>query len=207
MRHIAVILLALAVAGPARAGSKDKKLDIYWIDVEGGAATLIVTPGGESVLVDAGNPGGRDPQRIHKVATEVAGLQKIDHLVVTHLHRDHYGGVAELAALMPVGTLYENGIETAPAEEQKNEAVPAFRTAKVGKRVAIKVGEKLPVAGLSLVVRGARKEFDKGKRKNAACGAATPKAEDKSDNANSVVLSLDYKGWKFFDGGDLTWNL
>jgi competence protein ComEC len=207
MRHIALVALALAVAGPARAGAKDKKLDIYWIDTEGGAATLIVTPAGESVLVDAGNPGGRDPQRIHKVATEVAGLKQIDHLVVTHLHRDHYGGVAELAALMPVKTLYENGIESAPEEEQKNAAVADFRAAKVGKRVPVKVGAKLPVKGVNLVVRGARKEFDKGNRKNAACAGAKPKPEDKTDNANSVVLTLDYKGWKFFDGGDLTWNM
>jgi competence protein ComEC len=207
MRHFALIALSLALTTPAWAGPKDKKLDLYWIDTEGGAATLIVTPSGESVLIDAGNPGGRDPQRIHKVATEIAGLKQIDHLIVTHLHRDHYGGVAELAALMPVKTLYENGIESAPEAEQKNEGIPAFRAAKVGKRVVIKVGDKLPVAGITLEVRGARKEFAKGTRKNAACGDAKPRAEDKSDNANSVVLSLDYKGWKFFDGGDLTWNM
>ncbi|MBG31069.1 MAG: MBL fold metallo-hydrolase, partial [Opitutae bacterium] len=58
-------------------------LDVYWVDVEGGAATLVVTPAGESLLVDTGNPGTRDAGRIHEVATKVAGLKKIDHLITT----------------------------------------------------------------------------------------------------------------------------
>lgn len=206
------VLLALALAGgsaPALAGSKDKKLDIYWVDVEGGAATLIVTPTGESVLIDAGNPGGRDSQRIHKVATEVAGLKQIDHLVVTHLHVDHFGGVAELAGMMPIKTLWENGVERSAEKEQKHAAVPAYQAAKVGKRMPVKVGSKLPVKGVNLTVRGARQEFDNASagKPNAACTDLKPKDPDLSDNANSVVVTLDYKGWKFFDAGDLTWNM
>src|SRR6186997_392529 len=95
-----LLLLALLTTF-AHAGSNDGKLDIYWVDAEGGGATLIVTPTGESVLIDSGNPGGRDAGRIHKTATEVAGLKKIDHYVTTHFHIDHFGGAAELAALMP----------------------------------------------------------------------------------------------------------
>src|SRR5258706_8089903 len=81
------------------AGKADGKLDVYWIDSEGGGSTLIVTPGAESVLIDSGNPGGRDSKRIHKVATEVAGLKRIDHYVTTHFHVDHFGGAAELSTL------------------------------------------------------------------------------------------------------------
>src|SRR5688572_33340645 len=99
----AVALLAFLFAGAV-----DKRLDVYWIDVEGGAATLIVTPAGESILIDSGNPGGRDPGRIHKSATE-AGLKRIDHLVTTHFHIDHFGGAAELSKLIPVGTVWEIG--------------------------------------------------------------------------------------------------
>ena len=66
-------------------------LDVYWVDVEGGAATLVVTPEGESLLVDTGNPGTRDAGRIHQVAAKVAGFKKIDHIITTHFHRDHYG--------------------------------------------------------------------------------------------------------------------
>jgi glyoxylase-like metal-dependent hydrolase (beta-lactamase superfamily II) len=78
-------------------GVADGRLDFYWIDVEGGGATLIVTPAGESVLIDSGSPRGRDAPRSHQVATAVAELKKIDHYVTTHFHLDHFGGAAELA--------------------------------------------------------------------------------------------------------------
>ncbi|HEY0551998.1 MAG TPA: hypothetical protein VGF13_20520, partial [Verrucomicrobiae bacterium] len=74
-----VLLLGFAFS----LGAAEKTLDIYWIDSEGGGSTLIVTPAGESVLIDSGNPGGRDAGRIHKTATEVAGLTRIDHYINT----------------------------------------------------------------------------------------------------------------------------
>ena len=85
-------------------------LRIYWIDVEGGAATLVITPTGESILIDTGNPGDRDPARINKLIREEAGLSKIDHLVVTHFDRDHFGGAADLSKLISIGTLYDHGV-------------------------------------------------------------------------------------------------
>ena len=99
---------ALVLGAAFSAGAADRTLDIYWIDSEGGGSTLIVTPTGESVLIDAGNPGGRDAGRIHKVATEIAGLKRIDHFVTPHFHIDHFGGAAELAAKIlsaPSGTM------------------------------------------------------------------------------------------------------
>src|SRR5262249_2975592 len=77
-------------AGMLRADEPARGLDIYYIDTEGGAATLLVTPAGESVLIDCGNPGSRDADRIHQAATQLAGLKAIDHLVITHWHTDHY---------------------------------------------------------------------------------------------------------------------
>ena len=102
----------------------DSTLDVYWVDVEGGAATLIVTPAGESVLIDTGNPGTRDADRIHEVATKQAKLKKIDHLITTHFHGDHYGGAATLAQLMPIGTVYDNGIPR--RNPDRNRQDPAF---------------------------------------------------------------------------------
>src|SRR5262245_33756142 len=89
----------LILVSSAKAGSTEKSLDIYWPDVEGGGATLIVTPAGESILIDTGNYGGRDPERINKL-TVLAGLKKIDHMIITHFHDDHYGGAAELSRLI-----------------------------------------------------------------------------------------------------------
>src|SRR5262249_37879183 len=98
---VAALLLIPVLSHGGRADQKPRGLDIYFIDTEGGAGTLIVTPQGESVLIDCGNPGPRDAERIHRVATQQAGLKAIDHLIITHWHSDHFGGVERLAKLMP----------------------------------------------------------------------------------------------------------
>ncbi|PYK98648.1 MAG: hypothetical protein DME19_11765 [Verrucomicrobia bacterium] len=94
----------------AQTGEVHKAIDVYWIDSEGGGSTLIVTPAGESVLIDSGNPGVRDSGRIHHVAAEVADLRTIDYPVTRHFHTDPFGGAAELSGLMPIGAVYDNGV-------------------------------------------------------------------------------------------------
>jgi len=104
--RVALAFLSALVFGAALAAAQSrgtKNLEIYVVDVEGGNAQLWVTPSGESVLIDSGNPFERDPGRIHKVASQVAGLKKIGHLITTHFHTDHFGGAAELSALLPSG--------------------------------------------------------------------------------------------------------
>src|SRR5215210_4332626 len=111
MRTTTLCLLTLALAAAVPSAQTRKSLDIYVVDVEGGNATLFVSPSGESVLIDTGNGGAaakRDADRI-TAAVQDAGLTQIDHLITTHWHGDHYGAMAELAGGVPIRHFVDHG--------------------------------------------------------------------------------------------------
>ena len=123
MRIKSAFLLALALfATVGNAQNKPAKtLDIYFIDTEGGLSALYVSPTGESLLIDTGNPGGRDTDRIMEVLN-TAGVKQIDHLILTHYHGDHVGGLQELAKRIPIKHFIDHGPSTDPREQ-----VPGFQ--------------------------------------------------------------------------------
>jgi beta-lactamase superfamily II metal-dependent hydrolase len=187
--------------------SAQKTLDIYWIDAEGGAATLIVTPSGQSLLADTGNPGDRDAQRIYDVATKQAHLKKIDTVLITHFHSDHVGGAPALAKLIPIGEFIDHGdsVETTnPADAQRWEA---YKTVSAGHRHSLSVSEAIKLKGVKIdIVSSNGTVLSKGGAANALCTAAQKKDPDPTENARSLGFKLTYGKFTFLDLGDLTWN-
>lgn len=203
--------IVLGTCAAVRADAKDGRLDIYFVDVEGGAATLIVTPAGESLLIDSGYPdnGGRDRDRILKVARETAGLKRIDHAAVTHWHADHFGNHAALSTQIEIGKFWDRGIPESLAEDKK---IGEYRAAVQNRSVAVKPGDAIPLkAGtvpLSLkIVTASRETIPNDGPPNPFASRHVPAAEDKSDNADSVSFLLRLGKFEFLCCGDLTWNI
>src|SRR5688572_10500421 len=136
---------AISIFSVEQTKSARRTLDIYYVDVEGGAATLIVTPAGESLLIDAGWPGfeGRDAKRIQQ-AMRQAGIAAIDHLVATHYHVDHYGGIPELAKLVEIKHFYDHGKMTSLVEDMKfSERYAAYQAAAKNQTITLKPGDTI----------------------------------------------------------------
>ena len=226
-----LIALALSLAGCASeapspvsegAATPARPLEIYWVDVDGGAATLIVTPGGESILVDAGEDRDSHADRIHRVAGQVAGLTRIDHFVATHWHGDHYAGATRVNQRIPISNFYDRGF---PSEsdyaakgdlKRAREGIARYRettrgssrTLKPGDEIRLSQPEWLPKLGLHCLASAGEFLPATGNfTRNPSCAAGTSKPPDETDNGQSLVLLLSYGDFSFLDTGDLTWEL
>src|SRR5438477_6641780 len=149
-----VLFLLLGTA--ALSSPKPKALQIYFVDVEGGQATLFVTAAGESLLIDTGWPGfdGRDADRI-VAAAKKAGIAKIDYVLITHFHMDHGGGATQLAARIPVGAFIDHGDNRestdAPTTQVWQDYQKLLSTGKY-RRISAKPGDKLPIRGMNATI-------------------------------------------------------
>jgi competence protein ComEC len=218
---VAGVLVAVCLAiGPAVAA---QALRIYFIDTEGGQSTLVVTPAGQSMLIDTGFPGdgkfsskpgdpsqARDANRIAAAARD-AGVSRINVLVVSHAHADHIGGVTELAALMPIDTFVDNGgpLPNADAVAGTLDAFKWYEAVRAkGKHIVAKPGDRVPLKGADVTVvsaagRTISAPLPGAGEANPECTAATPPQEP-TENPRSVAVVLQLGQFRYLDPGDLT---
>jgi beta-lactamase superfamily II metal-dependent hydrolase len=206
---LATLLLPVALAAQTRT-----TLDIYVIDVEGGNATLFVAPSGESLLIDTGNGGPaavRDAERI-MAAVKDAALTRLDHLITTHYHGDHFGAMSELATRIPIASYIDHGanVQANPATDAfLNDVYPALyansthAVVKPGDRVAMRGVDIRIVASAGEPIRAA---LPGGGQANPLCAAHEPKDADPSENAQSVGSHFTFGRFRALHLGDLTWN-
>src|SRR5689334_19996400 len=211
MRASIVLMLIVSLAA---FGAAAKTLEIYLIDVEGGNATLFVSPSGESLLIDTGNGGAaaaRDAGRI-MAAMKDAGVQQLDHLITTHWHGDHFGGMSELASKVTIKEFIDHGGNVQPAQAADDFLKTTYSQlyAKTKHTVA-KPGDKIAVSGLDWrIVQSAGEHMvasaPGGGKANPYCAAFKPQEVDKTENAQSVGSHITFGKFRVLHLGDLTWN-
>ena len=190
-------LLVLLLTAPLLLAAADT-VDIYWIDVEGGASTLIVTQSGETVLMDAGYGGDndRDAKRVHGVLTHQAKMSKIDYFITSHFHGDHVGGVPALAKLVPIGAFLDHGESVDAASERGKPLWDGYLAAAGDKRRVVKPGETLPLKGVELRIVAANNEtlttpVEGGGAANALCddlrGSSRRQGRERQERRLSVA--------------------
>jgi len=216
------VLTFFLLSGIAPMGAA-QELQIYFIDVEGGQSTLIVTPSQQSLLVDAGFPGdgmfeskpgdahkARDASRIAAVAA-AAGLKQIDYLLITHFHADHDGGVPELAQLIPIRNFVDHaGLDDPGTVAGTVEAFDAYAAVRArGKHIEAKPGDRLPLKDVRLtIVSSAGKTVTSplsgAGARNPRCSSQAIPAQEKAENPRSTGFRLDFGQFRFVDLGDLS---
>jgi len=206
----AVALSALALAAPVstQAQNNTGNLQIYWIDVEGGASTLFVSPTGESMLFDTGNPdvNDRDAKRIF-AAAQKAGLKQIDHVVISHWHGDHVGGLPALAKMIPIAHFYDHGDGVEEADKARRDG---YRALAGNKRTVLKAGDTIPFAGVQVRVLVSEGPVIatpiNGGGPNPLCTNTPQMTPAGAENIRMVSLAINYGNFKMASLGDLDWS-
>jgi beta-lactamase superfamily II metal-dependent hydrolase len=206
-----LVLLGSLVVAQVRAGNG---LSVYLVDVEGGNATLFVTPSGESLLIDTGNGGAaatRDVDRI-MAAVKDSGISQIDHLITTHYHGDHFGGMAELASRIAIRNFIDHGpnVQPNPNTDAFLEKTYPELYAK-GRHTVVKPGDRIPIMNLDVRVLTSAGEAIKtpvagAGAPNPLCESFKPQDVDKTENAQSVGSLITFGRFRALHLGDLTVN-
>ena len=212
-----ICLVGMALLSSASLLHAADTLDMYVIDTEGGKALLIVSPAGQSMLIDTGFPGYKDRDAIRiEEAAGAAGIRTFDYLVVTHYDLDHVNNVPATVARIPAATFVDHGPSVAH-DPGTTAAVKAYDAVVAKARhLVVKAGDKIPFQGVDVLVVTSAGQAIKtplvgGGAPNPFDASAPPMTwkgtnEDESENAQSVGLLFTFGKFRMLDLGDLTWN-
>ena len=210
VRGFIVPFLFAALTSCSVLAQESRSLEIYFIDVEGGQATLIITPKRESLLIDTGFPDfdGRDADRIVSRA-KAAGLQTIDYVLINYYHRDHVGGVPQLVDRIQVGTFVDHGPNREDSDDVRAYYAAYEQVVSRSKRIVLKPGDRLRLAEVTLQAISSagetiRKNLPGAGQTNDLCASEPETATDVSENARSLGILLTFGRFRFLDLGDLT---
>jgi competence protein ComEC len=208
-RFLWIAIAALAFA-PGALAKAPKPLQIYFIDVEGGQATLVVSPSRESMLIDTGWPNfnGRDAERIVRAA-KAAKIKQIDYVLMTHYHRDHVGGVTQLVERMKIGTFVDHGPNLEDSDAAREDYAAYEKVVAKARRIMVRAGDGIPIKGLTVRVLTAAGEYiadplPGAGEANMYCDSEPDAAADSTENARSLGVLITYGKFRFIDLGDLT---
>ena len=213
-RWLSGVTLAIGVGAVALAFQAPPvdTLDIYWVDVEGGAATLIVTPARESILMDAGwrRTDQRDAERIQAAMAD-AQISRIDYFIASHFHGDHVGGLPALAKRAEIGQFIDHGDSVEQDYPESKEAWDLYLSVAAGNRRTIQPGDTLPLRGLEFTFVTAHghtlEDALESRRPNVHCAGVSPGEDDTRENSRSVGYLLSLGAFRFLNLGDLTVNV
>ena len=202
-----LLLLAVLTLLAAAAEAQSSNLNIYWVDVEGGGATLIISPSGESLLFDSGwEVDDRDAKRIAATAMQ-AGLSKIDVFVLSHFHADHAGGILALSKMIPIGRCFDRGDFIEPENQHWRDV---YLAACSGKRTILSIGDSIPMKGIQIdLIVSNGKLLPKpliGGGPNPLCATAEHHPPDVPENQLMVGAMFTYGKFRFLDLADLDWE-
>lgn len=215
MQRTLIFLTAAVIAANVASAQKRPStgLNIYVIDVEGGNATLFVSPNGQSLLMDTGNAGAAAPRDAGRIveAMKAAGVSQIDHLIITHWHGDHFGGLAELASRVPIREYIDHGPNTQPGELADTFLQKTYPELIAKSRHTVaKAGDRIAMAGLDVrVVTSAGETIQTplagAGKPNPYCAAFQP-GQNNAEDPQSVGIHVGYGKFRTVHLGDLTRN-
>jgi beta-lactamase superfamily II metal-dependent hydrolase len=221
MKLIYTIILFLTAWASSLFGAKT--LDFYFIDTELGNAVLVVTPSGQAMMLDTGQPGDEFVDRVMKVI-RMAGVKQLDYVIVSHYHWDHFGTIPGIAKQIPILNYVDHGRDVnvnaskeyyerygGGPRDKLFEDYAKTRDSGGGKHIVPKPGDHIAMKDIDVQILTCAghlllEPLPGAGALNPGCALTSPRTEDTSEDGQSISKLVTFGKFRYVDFGDLTWN-